>query len=118
MTAATGVLLARAVWGVALVTAPNRILGLTQPDRPDTPVANRLLRVLGVRHVLQAGVEAFATAPAVHYLGAAADELHALSGIGLAVLDRRWRRAALIDSAIASALGVAAAVTAGRGRRP
>jgi hypothetical protein len=74
--------------------------------------------VLGVRHLLQTGVEAFATPPAVHYLGAAADELHALSGIGLAVLDRRWRRAALIDSAIASTLGVATALTAGNGRKP
>jgi hypothetical protein len=118
MTGATGVLLARAAWGVALATAPDRVLGLTQPDRPDTPVANRLLRVLGVRHLLQAGVEALAPAPAVHYLGAAADGLHALSGIGLAVLDRRWRRAALIDSAIASALGLAAALTAGTDRRP
>jgi hypothetical protein len=118
MKGASGVLLARAVWGAALVTVPDRILGLTQPDRPNTPVASRLLRVLGVRHLLQTGVEAFATTPTVHYLGAAADELHALSGIGLAVLDRRWRRAALIDSAIASALGVAAALTAGRGRRP
>jgi hypothetical protein len=118
MRGATGVLLARAVWGAALVTVPDRVLGLTQPDRPNTPVASRLLRVLGVRHLLQTGVEAFAAPPAVHYLGAAADELHALSGIGLAVLDRRWRRAALIDSAIASALGVAAALTAGNGRKP
>jgi hypothetical protein len=118
MRGATGVLLARAVWGAALVTVPDRVLGLTQPDRPDTPVASRLLRVLGVRHLLQTGVEAFATTPTVHYLGAAADELHALSGIGLAVLDRRWRRAALIDSAIASTLGVAAALTAGNGRKP
>jgi hypothetical protein len=109
---------ARAVWGAALVTVPDRVLGLTQPDRPNTPVASRLLRVLGVRHLLQAGVEAFATTPTVHYLGAAADELHALSGIGLAVLDRRWRRAALIDSAIASTLSVAAALTAGNGRKP
>jgi hypothetical protein len=118
MRGATGVLLARAVWGAALVTVPDRVLGLTQPDRPNTPVASRLLRVLGVRHLLQAGVEAFVTTPTVHYLGAAADELHALSGIGLAVLDRRWRRAALIDSAIASTLGAAAALTAGNGRKP
>ena len=118
MRGTTGVLLARGLWGAALLTAPDRVLGLTQPHRPDTPVASRLLRVLGGRHLLQTGVEAFATTPTVHYLGAAADELHALSGIGLAVLDRRWRRAALIDSAIACALGMAAALTAGNGRTP
>ncbi len=112
MTGATGVVLARAAWGVALATVPDRILGLTQPDRPSTPVAPRLLRVLGVRHLLQAGVEALVPAPAVHYLGAVADGLHALSGVGLAVLDRRWRRAALFDASIASAFGVAATLTA------
>ncbi len=116
MTGATGVVLARAAWGVALATVPDRILGLTQPERPDTPVASRLLRVLGVRHLVQAGVEALAAAPAVHYLGAAADGLHALSGVGLALLDPRWRRAALIEGAIASAFGLATALTAGTDR--
>jgi hypothetical protein len=117
MTAATGVVLARAAWGVALATVPDRILGVTQPERPGTPVAPRILRVLGVRHILQSGVETLAPVPAVHYLGAVADVLHALSGVGLAAVDRRWRRAALIDSAIAAAFGLAAALTAGTDRR-
>jgi hypothetical protein len=112
MTAATGVVLARLAWGVALATVPDRILGVTQPDRPATPIAPRLLRVLGVRHLLQAGVETLAPVPAVHYLGAVADGLHALSGVGLVAVDRRWRRAALIDSAIATCFGLAAALTA------
>jgi hypothetical protein len=116
MTAATGVVLARVAWGAALATVPDRILGVTQPNRPDTPMAPRLLRVLGIRHLLQAGVETLAPAPAVHYLGAVADGLHALSGVGLAVADRRWRRAALIDSAIAATFGLAAALTAGTDR--
>jgi hypothetical protein len=116
MTAATGVVLARVAWGVALATVPDRILGVTQPKRSDTPVAPRILRVLGVRHVLQAGVETLAPVPAVHYLGAVADGLHALSGVGLAAVDQRWRRAALIDSAIAATFGLAAALTAGTDR--
>jgi hypothetical protein len=117
MKAATGVVAARIGWGLALATVPDRVLGVTQPDRPDSPAATRLLRVLGVRHLVQAGLEALVPAPTLHYLSAAADELHALSGVGLAVLDPRWRRAALIDSAIASAFGLAAALTARTGRR-
>jgi hypothetical protein len=116
MTAATGVVLARVAWGVALATVPGRILGVTQPERPSTPVAPRILRVLGVRHLLQAGVETLVPMPTVHYLGAVADGLHALSGVGLAAVDPRWRRAALIDSAIAATLGLAAALTAGTDR--
>ena len=112
MTGAAVVLAVRAAWGVALLTVPDRVLDLTQPQRPDTPAAPRVLRVLGARHLLQAGVEAFLSRPVVHHVGAAADGLHALSGVGLAVLDRRWRRAALIDAVIASGFGLAAGLTA------
>src|SRR5690349_19706849 len=90
-------------WGAALVAAPRPLLrGLARADDPADRIAVAVLRVLGVRHVGQALVEVLGPQPAVRYLGAAVDGLHALTAVGLAVLDPRWRRGALTDTAIAA----------------
>lgn len=119
MSAGSAVMAVRVLWGATLLIAPQRVLELTQPDRPRSVVALRVLRVLGARHLVQTAVQLAGPAPVVQYLGAASDGLHALSGVGLAVLDRRWRRAALIDSVIATGFTVgttSAAVTGGARR--
>ncbi len=62
-----------------------------------------MVRVLGARQVLQAVVTGLAPTPSVLWLGAKIDATHAASMVGLAVFNRRYRRAALIDAAIAAA---------------
>jgi hypothetical protein len=88
------------VWGMTLLIAPGvvlQVLGGANEDR--TP--ERVMRVLGVRHVLQATGE-YVFGDAALRLGVRIDELHALSGFGFACANARWRRAALADAAITS----------------
>lgn len=88
--------------------APGGGVGGRQPgDGVGAPGADarRIARVLGARHVLQAGVE-LAAWPRWRRLGATADLLHAASGVGLAAVDPRWRRVALADAALATSWAV------------
>lgn len=94
----------RACWGLALLVAPRALLrAVERGERPVLPAALVAMRVLGVRHLAQTLVEAVGPWPTVGYLGAGTDGLHALSDVGMAVLVPRWRRAALVDTAIATA---------------
>jgi hypothetical protein len=112
LTAVTGL---RIGWGTALVAAPRPLLrGLARADAPAERVAVAVLRVLGVRHVGQAVVEMLGPQPVVRYLGAAVDGLHALTAVGLAVVDPRWRRGALTDTAITAFFAATNAVSASR----
>jgi hypothetical protein len=77
----------------------------------------RVVRVLGARQVTQALLSGHAPTEAVLCLGAEADVAHAATMIVLAVLERRYRRAALCDAAIATAFAIAGA-TAARSVRP
>jgi hypothetical protein len=109
---------ARVGWGALLLADPRRVLALTQPGRAAPVAATRVLRVLGARHLVQTAVQLAGPAPLVHHLGAAADALHALTGAGLAAVDRRWRRAALIDCLVATGFALGTALTAhGEGPR-
>ena len=112
LTALTGL---RIGWGAALIAAPRPLLrGLAHAEAPTDRVAVGVLRVLGVRHLAQAVVESLGPQPFVRYLGAAVDGLHALTAAGLAVLDRRWRRGALTDTAIAASFAVSTALSSTR----
>ena len=105
----------RAGWGVALLAAPRPLLrGLAHVDDPADRAAVVVLRVLGARHLAQVVVEALGPRPLLRYVGIATDGLHALTAIGLAALDPRWRRGALTDTAVAAlfAAGNAAALRA------
>lgn len=96
---------ARLGWGLTLLTAPDRCIELAGGPDDAGVDARRIARVLGARHVLQAGVE-LAAWPRWRRLGATADLLHAASGVGLAAVDPRWRRVALIDAALATSWAV------------
>lgn len=125
------VTLVRAGYGVALVVAPQALIKLTgdavtgqspgqrggaaraRPGRRACGVA----RVLGVRHLVQAGVTAVALRadPGSPYAlagGAAVDALHAGTMVGLAAVDRRARRVALADAGVELALATAGGLTA------
>jgi hypothetical protein len=80
-------------------------------DVPPDRLAVIVLRVLGARHLAQTVFEVVGSQPAVRYLGVGVDALHGLTAVGLAVVDPRWRRGALIDTAIATSFAVATAVT-------
>ncbi len=128
-TGAWAVTLVRAGYGVALVCAPQLLIRLTgdpvtgqspgehpRPSRRACGVA----RVLGVRHLVQAGLTVVALRAAEPErslplaLGAAVDVLHATTMVGLAAVDRGARRVALADTGVEVALAAAGLVTAAR----
>lgn len=102
----------RASYGVALLMAPGAVVYLGTGRYPGRR-ARRVARLLGARHLIQAGVSAFAPLPGVLAVGAGVDALHAASMLMLATVGRGMRRAALTD-ALAAALFAAAGVSAAR----
>jgi hypothetical protein len=129
-TGAWVVTLARAGYGLALVVAPQALIKLTgdpvtgQPAGASRARPSRracgVARVLGVRHLVQAGLTAVALRAAEPErslplaLGAAVDVLHATTMVGLAAVDRGARRVALADTGVEVALAAAGLVTAAR----
>ena len=87
---------ARAGYGVALVIAPGTVIYLATGHVPSRRT-RRVAQVLGARHLVQAGISAFAPAPGVLAAGAGVDSLHAASMLVLAMFGRGTRRAALTD---------------------
>jgi hypothetical protein len=86
----------RAGWGIVLLAVPERLL--RAGDGGPVPAAAVVaVRVLGVRHLLQAGASAVLATGSVAGLGALVDTVHAGSCVGLAAGWKRWRRAALVD---------------------
>ena len=77
-----------------------------------------MARVLGARHLVQAGLTAAAlrAEPGRPYYalagGAAVDALHATTMVGLALVDRGARRVALADTGAELALATAGGFTA------
>ena len=116
-TVAWLVTLGRAGYGVALIGAPGLLIGLTG-QKPE-PRACAVARVLGARHLIQAGVTAAnqCADPGGSVVlggGAAVDLLHATSMVALGAADSHVRRAALSDAAVETTLamiGAAAAAT-------
>jgi hypothetical protein len=90
----------RAGWGTALLLSPGTVLRLfAGVDAGTTP--RRVLRVLGARHVAQAGAEWLGGSRA-RQIGIVVDLLHAATSVGFSVVNPRWRRAALTDTAVTS----------------
>lgn len=96
----------RLAWGLTLLLVPDRLVVLAG-DRPDA--ATRItLQVLGARHLGQAVVQWRWPVPATRRLGAAADAVHGCTAAVLAVVDRRQRRVAAADAAVARSWAAAA----------
>ena len=122
-TVAWLVTLARAGYGVALIGVPGLLIGLT--GQKPGPRACAVARVLGARHLIQAGVTAVSQlgdpgGSVVLGGGAAVDVLHATSMVVLGAADSQVRRAALSDAAVETTLamiGAVAAATAPAGRQ-
>ncbi|MFU8871789.1 hypothetical protein [Micromonospora sp. SL4-19] len=105
---------ARLAWGTTLILAPRRVL---RRWGRASGLAVGTLRVLGVRHLAQAAVTLRRPVPVVLVAGAAADLLHASTALALAAVDRRQRRIALRDAAIAGGWAVLDLCAARRPRR-
>ena len=114
-TVAWLVSLGRAGYGVALVAVPGLLIGLT--GQKPGPRGCAVARVLGARHLIQAGVTAASqlTDPGGSVVlggGAAVDLLHATSMVVLGAVDPDVRRATLSDAAVETTLAMAGAVAA------
>jgi hypothetical protein len=89
---------ARAAYGALLLAAPKRLLAVGDLDR--TPGwAPAVVRLLGARHLLQAGV--LGLRPGLGPLGALVDLAHASTDVGCAALLPAMRRSALLDAGVA-----------------
>jgi hypothetical protein len=106
----------RTAWGAVLLLMPQRLLH-AGTGRPVPAAAVGAVRVLGLRHLLQAGVTAALPTGPVAGLGALVDTAHASSCAGVAAWSSGWRRAALIDLLVETAFAASGYVSAGRRRR-
>ena len=79
-------------------------------DRHAPPVW--LVRVLGARMAMQAGVQLARPTPAVVWSGVTVDAAHALSMVAVAARSRRYRRGALVSAAVAASSSLALALAA------
>jgi hypothetical protein len=102
--------LARAGYGAVLLCAPGQVIRACTGRAAD-PRACRVTRVLGIRHLAQAAVTAWAPGPEVVTAGAAIDLCHAASMLALAAAGRPLRRAELADALAATTLAVAGPAT-------
>ncbi len=105
----------RGGWGVALIAAPDATMGRLGGRRLDDR-ARAVTRVLGARHLLQAGVEAGGDGRRLLLLGVAADVLHASSMVALAAVDPTRARTCLGDAAVAGSWALAGAHALRTGR--
>lgn len=91
------VAVARAVWGGGLVAASRHL-----------PVPRKAALALGIRHLAQATATWRRPDGVVARWGWTADVAHSVSMLGLAVVSRRWRAAALANVVVAAAWARAA----------
>jgi len=99
---------------LGLVVAPDRVAtAVAAPGRPPS----WLVRLLGLRVVLQQSVVLAVPTRRVVLLGAAVDGLHALSMVAAAACWPAYRRAAGVSAAVAAASAVLEWTTAPADRR-
>lgn len=92
-------LFVRVGWGAFLVAAPGVVL--RSAGGTDEAASRWVVRVLGLRHLIEAAVEA-PHGRDVRRVGAAVDAIHAATALAFGLLDRRWRRPALADAMVAA----------------
>lgn len=92
--------LLRAGWGAALLVAPRQVMTNVHHVRVDRKSVV-IARILGARQLTQATLSGFRPSPEVLAMGVWVDAVHAMTALGLAMLDRSRARAGLTDTAIA-----------------
>ncbi len=103
----------RAGVGVVRLLFPNSVIPGLVPIPPSSH-GRLVVRALGVRQIAQAIFTSRDPDAAILRLGAVVDVTHAASMIGLAFIDRRYRRAALADASVAAVFALAGLVAASR----
>lgn len=98
----------RSAYGLALLGVPGLLIRLA--GRPGDGRARGAARLLGTRQLAQAALTAPEPNAMTLALGVEADLAHALSMLGLAVLDRRRRRLGYTDAVVATAFAAAGAL--------
>jgi hypothetical protein len=93
----------RLAYGIVLLAVPAVALNTVAADNSG-PVARRVVRVLGARHVLQALLTS-GRGRRWHRVGAGVDLLHAGSAAVFAVVKPEWRGPAAVSSLVSLALG-------------
>lgn len=91
----------RGAWGLLLLADPSLPLRAVRDAAPDRR-ALVVARVLGGRHVVQAGLSGLRPAPEVLAMGVWVDAVHAVTALGLAGTDRSRSRLALVDATVAA----------------
>jgi hypothetical protein len=94
----------RTIWGSVLTASPGLVLSAAHED--STTPARAVLRLLGLRHVVQGTVLAAKPEEGLVRAGAAVDLLHATTAFGFAAVSQRWRRTALLSGVAATSFGV------------
>jgi hypothetical protein len=91
----------RGLWGAALLATPDRVLATVHGVRMDAR-SRAIARILGARHLTQSVLSGCRPSPEVLAMGVWVDTVHALTAVGLAVVDRPRARAGLTDGAVAA----------------
>lgn len=103
----------RAGYGLLLLLVPGPVIRLYTGHPADT-ASTTVARLLGGRHLAQALLTLGRPGAMVLALGVQADIAHSGSMLGLAAVDQRRRRGALVDAAAAGSFAVAGAFLAWR----
>jgi len=89
----------RVLWGGTLLVDPGTVLRLFRGvDEGKEP--RLVMRILGGRHLIQAGVE-YHDGGGARQIGVVVDLLHATTSIVFGIVRPTWRRAALTDAGVA-----------------
>jgi hypothetical protein len=101
----------RACWGLALLSAPDRLATSLGVDGP-APRVRLVIRVLGGREIVQALLIALRPGPRMLFSAMAVDATHSASMVVLAARDPAFRRlagtSALVSGSLAALSGRAA----------
>lgn len=96
--------LMRAGWGAALLAAPAEVLTHIHGVEVDRK-ALVVTRILGARHLVQAGFSGINPSPEVLAAGIWVDTVHSLTAFGLAAVDRSRARGGIVDGVVAALWG-------------
>jgi hypothetical protein len=93
--------LIRAGWGAALLLAPRPVMSTVHGVRVDRKSV-LTARILGARQLTQAALSGIRPSPEVLAMGVWVDAVHAMTALGLALVDTTRARAGLTDTAVAA----------------
>jgi hypothetical protein len=104
---------ARAAYGIMLLIVPGPLLRLAS-GVPASPRGRAVARVLAARQLTQAALTAVVPGAACLAVGAQTDVAHGVSTLAWAAINRRSRRVALLDAAVAALFAAAGVADARR----